>query len=695
MEDIKEDKKPLKNVSPSWKSKVFIITMAAGVYLTIGGIYLYVVHDFSIYFQYTLLLHILIGLIFLIPFGIYLYNHFIDTLGKKTPWGRIAGYISVVLIAVISLTGIYHTFVGFRKDSYWISTLHTWTGFVGAIVVTAHIVSLRFVRKRLEKREQKVSDIRPVYAYASKSGVMVYILFSVSLFIFQGLLSATYKDIEYKSDRNKSYSMKLGDNPFAPSEATIDTGDIVDARLIGNSKACATRDCHVDIYNQWYSSVHRWSSTDVFYRKTEQYMIDTAGKESTRYCGGCHDAVALFSGALNPGEGLDSLYSDEGSSCIVCHSINKLNHLKGSGSYNIHIPPKRYLFANREGWFYEKMNNLLIATSPGMHIQEYSKKLYSTPEYCAACHTQYVEGLNDWGWVKLQDQYGEWLASHYSGRNDKGFNKDEVKVCRDCHMPLVKSNDPSAGSDGMVRSHRFIAANTAIPWLDGDKEQFELTKKWLKSRKILIDIFVPRDKEASRNMAFIDNAVYKSSEPIRYVTMGEEVDIKVLLTNAGVGHGFPNGPLDVFEAWLEVKVVDAQNNIIFWSGQVDEEGHVKREKTRFLISLGVDRRGRLMDKHNIWHMIGSTYKKMINPGFTDLSSHKFVIPYWVKGDITIMARLRYRRFNKWYTDWVFEGKDVRLPIIDMARATVSIPVRTKPEKEKGPLVERLASYGKE
>ncbi len=413
-------------------------------------------------------------------------------------------------------------------------------------------------------------------------------------------------------------------------------------------------------------------------------MIDTEGKEATRYCAGCHDPVALLSGGINPGEEFDTPYSDEGSSCIVCHAITKIRHLKGSGSYLV-TPPERYLYANREGWFYETINNLLIKTAPALHKKEYSKVFYGKPEYCAVCHKQYIKDPNDWGWVKLQDQYGEWLSSHYSGRNDKGFNKDDVKLCRDCHMPLVASKDPAAGFDGKVRSHRFIAANTAIPWLERDMEQFEMTKAWLKGRKILISIFEPRDKEASRNMAFIDNEMYQLAEPAPYVTMGEKVNLNILLTNAGVGHGFPNGPLDIYQAWLEIKIVDAQNNVIFQAGKVDNGGYVETENTRFFFTLGVNRKGRLIDKHNLWHLIGNTYKKMIKPGFTDLSTYQFMVPYWVKGDITVMARLRYRRFNKWFTDWVFEDKDVRLPIIDMARATVSIPVRMRPDKEKADL----------
>ncbi len=475
--------------------------------------------------------------------------------------------------------------------------------------------------------------------------------------------------------------MKYGDNPFLPSEAMTASGDTIDARLMGNSKSCANGGCHGDIYRQWYSSAHRYSSTDVFYRKAEEYFVETEGKEATRYCAGCHDPVALLSGGINRGKGFDTQYSEEGSSCIACHSITKIRHLKGSGSYLL-TPPQRYIFENREGWFYEMMNSLLIKSAPEMHREEYSRAFYDSPEYCAVCHKQYIKDPNDWGWVKLQDQYGEWLSSHYSGRNDKGFNRDEVKLCRDCHMPLVDSDDPSAGLDGKVRSHRFIAANTAIPWQDGDKEQFELTRDWLKGRKLLITIFVPSDDNASRNTAFVDNDIYKLSEPAPYVTMGQEVDLKVMLTNAGAGHGFPNGPLDIYESWLEVKVVDGQNSVIFWSGKVDEDDYVEKENTRFFFTLGVDRKGRLVDKHNLWHMIGSAYKKKIMPGATDLSSHKFVVPYWVKGDITVMARLRYRRFNKWFTDWVFEDKDIRLPIIDMARATISIPVRMRPDQEE-------------
>ena len=67
-------------------------------------------------------------------------------------------------------------------------------------------------------------------------------LFCVVLFLIIGALSFAYQeDIAYKNGKTESYSMKLGENPFAPSEAVTNTKDLVDARLLGNSKSCGVQ----------------------------------------------------------------------------------------------------------------------------------------------------------------------------------------------------------------------------------------------------------------------------------------------------------------------------------------------------------------------------------------------------------------------------------------------------------------------
>src|SRR5262249_7343257 len=117
-----------------------------------------------------------------------------------------------------------------------------------------------------------------------------------------------------------------------------------------------------------------------------------------------------------------------------------------------------------------------------------SKGMYKKPEYCAACHKQFIDReVNRVGWVQLQNQYDNWAASHW---NKKGDARVTVE-CRECHMPLVDSTDPAAGdstdynrsaADHKHRSHRFLAANIfGRGWwgLDGAANHFELTERWL------------------------------------------------------------------------------------------------------------------------------------------------------------------------------------------------------------------------
>ena len=112
--------------------------------------------------------------------------------------------------------------------------------------------------------------------------------------------------------------------------------------------------------------------------------------------------------------------------------------------------------------------NFLIRTWPAQH-NRLSKRMYKKPEYCAACHKQFIDQeVNRVGWVQLQNQYDNWAASHW---NKKGDARATVE-CRECHMPLVDSTDPAAGDstdynrsadDHKHRSHRFLAANNFVP----------------------------------------------------------------------------------------------------------------------------------------------------------------------------------------------------------------------------------------
>src|SRR5258705_2868155 len=55
-------------------------------------------------------------------------------------------------------------------------------------------------------------------------------------------------------------------------------------------------------------------------------------------------------------------------------------------------------------------------------------------------------------------------------------------------MPLVASRDPAA-RDGGVHSHRFAAANTAVPFVNHDTAQLEAVKAFLQDGQVTLDLF--------------------------------------------------------------------------------------------------------------------------------------------------------------------------------------------------------------
>ena len=181
---------------------------------------------------------------------------------------------------------------------------------------------------------------------------------------------------------------------------------------------------------------------DAGFQRIQEEMAKQNGAESTRYCGGCHDPISLFSGTKNVfTKDLTNLAGyDEGVSCLACHSIRKTD-VRGNANFVV-AQPKRYLFEMREGRSARVVRDFLIRAYPRQHKDDLSKRLFKTPEYCAACHKQFIDQeVNNVGWVQLQNQYDNWKNSRWNHPGDAS----KTIECRECHMPLMASHDPAAG----------------------------------------------------------------------------------------------------------------------------------------------------------------------------------------------------------------------------------------------------------
>ena len=76
--------------------------------------------------------------------------------------------------------------------------------------------------------------------------------------------------------------------PFFPSSAQVYGGEKIPSKFFMESDSC--KRCHEDIYNQWNSSAHHFSSfNNQWYRKSIEYMQDTVGTRPSK--SGAADAM--------------------------------------------------------------------------------------------------------------------------------------------------------------------------------------------------------------------------------------------------------------------------------------------------------------------------------------------------------------------------------------------------------------------
>jgi len=464
--------------------------------------------------------------------------------------------------------------------------------------------------------------------------------------------------------------------------AVRDRGAITPAALAG-SRTCGAAGCHEEILAEWEPSAHRYSSRSAFFQLIQGAMAEANGAESTRYCAGCHDPIALFSGAKNIYGNDDDLTSpgaDEGISCATCHSLVRTD-VAGNANYVL-APPERYL---AEDGF---VGRFLVRAYPRHHKASYGRPLLETPEFCGACHKQFIDKeLNRATRVQLQNQYDSWKGSHWfvpDPKNPTRADPEKSLVCRDCHMRLQDSLDPGAMQKGRDkhRHHGYIAAGQWLPLLHDlphAKKHVALTEQWLKGETVIPEI---ADRWPGGPPIPIEIQAPKSVRP------GETVKIRIVADNRKVGHSFPTGPLDVIQSWFDIRVTRGDREV-FRSGALDKDGFI--QTGAFMLKAeGVDRAGNLIDRHNLWDMVGARFRRVLFPGYSDQEEFTFVCDCGDEskignseasfeapsdeGDLVVTATLRYRKVDQTLLNVLFPAGDVRAPVTDMTVATTRIRV---------------------
>jgi hypothetical protein len=649
-----------------WSSRLIAILTVT----SLTGFITYFWPGFGVWQQWTYLSHTLLGVTLSLLIAIYLSIHFKRTIGLKRPIPTIAGIFSALTAAVLIGTGGHLIGSGQSEAGRSVYLLHTTTAWLVVLLLALHIV---LVRKRGDKASSHHSwpasrRLSVRYASVTLAGV------SLATVVYT-LAPNPYHDAAAITP----YRLNYGEHPFRPSQTETASGTFIDSRRVGDSGRCGA--CHEEVTRQWQASIHAQAASDKTYQTNVNLLAKKKGMSTTRYCEGCHAPAALLSGQLSEGGKLDTVgHMQEGVSCLTCHGIDRVIHTKGVASYQFN-PPSAYLFEGYDAWLPTKMHNFILRIQPRQHRLDMARSPLHTPELCATCHVQFMDKeVNNWGWVQMQDEYTAWLESPYSRQTKHSLSAPNLQRCQDCHFPLVDGRDPSANSNGQIHSHRALGGNTAIPWFTGNQEQLKQTENFLRADKVRISLDIPDRADAVRSNQHVEPKAAENLEPPDFLYLGETLKLNVIVSNAQVGHNFPGGTTDLNEVWLQIKAIDGQNRKVFESGQIGPDGEVD-PSAYFYKSIPIDRFGKPVWRHDLFNMVGDSFKRVIPAGGSDIVPYELNIPGWVKNPLTISATVNYRKFNLQYARWALDDAHPDLPVVEMAGKSISLAVKIKPEVE--------------
>jgi hypothetical protein len=223
-------------------------------------------------------------------------------------------------------------------------------------------------------------------------------------------------------------------------------------------------------------------------------------------------------------------------------------------------------------------------------------------------------------WIRGQDDWDAWLLSAASGNGAASLYRPPLaKSCQDCHMPLEPVRLGDAGAkNGMIRSHRFLGANAALPHLRGDGDHEQRTAAFL-GGKVSLDVRRAPDE-----------------------TRSEGTLVDVVLRARGIGHRFPGGTMDSNQVWIEARAFDDAGALVGASGVAAPDGELP-EDTHRVRALPVDGDGRPLLRRDPQHMRGVAFDASLAP--SDPQAVRYRLP---PRAARVEARLFYRKFSAGY-----------------------------------------------
>ena len=155
----------------------------------------------------------------------------------------------------------------------------------------------------------------------------------------------------------------------------------------------------------------------------------------------------------------------------------------GQGDFEIEYPPLHDL-AVSENPVLRAMHDQLTYIDPAAAPRDLPQAVPHGADVASSarrCHKVHLDvPVNNYRWFRGFNDYDNWQASGVSGKGARSFYyPPKPQKCADCHMPLV-AVERSGRAEWQVRSHRFAAANTALPFVNDDTAQLKAVQDFLR-----------------------------------------------------------------------------------------------------------------------------------------------------------------------------------------------------------------------
>ncbi len=221
--------------------------------------------------------------------------------------------------------------------------------------------------------------------------------------------------------------------------------------------------------------------------------------------------------------------------------------------------------------------------------------------------------------------------------------------------------------NGTFASHRWLAGNTAVPFYYGFDEQLQKTEEFLRTGNFLNVDIIALKKENDKHLIAPLGSVPFSVDP------NSVVQAYVLIQNKNIGHSLIPEVRDLYEAWVEFSVQDAEGREVYHSGFLKPDGMLD-ERAHSFTNRPVNISGHFVDNHQVWTIHSVAYDNTVPAGRSDLVRYEFRIPADAKSPITITAKVNYRHLRQSYLNNVFGKDHPAYPVVEIASRSRTINI---------------------